>query len=63
MPTNYKNEKFQCSLAPLMEQFIHEKRACGYKYRAEARLLDEAANAEENSFVIIIWCNLITGHC
>jgi hypothetical protein len=25
-------------------------------------LLDEAANAEENSFVIIIWCNLITGH-
>jgi integrase/recombinase XerD len=39
MPTNYKNEKFQCSLAPLMEQFIHEKRACGYKYRAEARLL------------------------
>jgi len=26
------------------------------------RLLDEAANAEENSFVIIIWCNLITGH-
>jgi len=39
MPTNNKNEKFQCSLAPLMEQFIHEKRACGYKYRAEARLL------------------------
>ncbi len=24
--------------------------------------LDEAAVAETNSFVIIIWCNLITGH-
>ncbi len=39
MQTNNKNNRFQSSLAPLMEQFIHEKRACGYKYHAEARLL------------------------
>ncbi len=41
MQTSNKNDKFKfhCSLGPLLEQFIHEKRSCGYKYHAEARLL------------------------
>lgn len=30
---------FQSSLAPLMEQFVEEKHACGYRYDSPARLL------------------------
>jgi site-specific recombinase XerD len=39
MTTNDQKVEFQCSLAPLMEQFVLEKQACGYKYRAGAQLL------------------------
>jgi len=31
--------RFYSPLAPLMEQFVQEKRACGYRYRASARML------------------------
>ena len=31
--------QFQSVLAPLMEQFVQEKRACGYRYRNSARTL------------------------
>jgi len=30
---------FQSALAPLMEQFVQEKRACGYRYDSPTRLL------------------------
>jgi site-specific recombinase XerD len=31
--------RFQSALAPLIEQFVQEKRACGYKYRSGIQLL------------------------
>lgn len=39
MSTSASKAVFQSSLAPLMEQFIQEKQACGYKYDSPARLL------------------------
>ena len=39
MSINDLEVRFQSPLAPLMEQFVREKRACGYKYRAAAQLL------------------------
>jgi integrase/recombinase XerD len=39
MTTNDQKVHFQSSLAPLMEQFVQEKRACGYKYSAAVQLL------------------------
>ena len=39
MTTRYREAHFQSPLAPLMEQFVQEKRACGYKYRSSAQLL------------------------
>ena len=39
MTTRYREAHFQRPLAPLMEQFVQEKRACGYKYRSSAQLL------------------------
>ncbi|AAP85810.1 Tyrosine-type recombinase/integrase (plasmid) [Cupriavidus necator H16] len=46
---------FQSAVGPLMEQFVQEKQACGYRYNAQARLLacfdrflsDEALSACE----------------
>lgn len=32
---------FQSSLAPLMEQFVEEKRACGYQYDEPTRILGQ----------------------
>jgi integrase/recombinase XerD len=34
MSINALTVQFQSSLAPLMEQFVQEKQACGYRYRA-----------------------------
>jgi len=34
-----RKTRFQSALAPLMEQFVQEKRACGYRYRTSAELL------------------------
>ena len=39
MTTRDHEARFQSPLAPLIEQFIQEKRACGYKYCAAAQLL------------------------
>ena len=39
MTTRGHEARFQSPLAPLIEQFIQEKRACGYKYCAAAQLL------------------------
>lgn len=39
MSTNTANVMFHSPLAPLLEQFIQEKRACGYRYDEPARLL------------------------
>lgn len=33
------NVRFQSPLAPLMEQFVQQKQACGYRYHSPARLL------------------------
>jgi len=39
MSTSALSIRFQSPLAPLMEQFVQEKRACGYRYHGEARTL------------------------
>jgi integrase len=39
MASEDADARFQSALAPLMEQFVQEKRACGYRYRASARTL------------------------
>jgi hypothetical protein len=39
MSHNAKEVSFHSPLAPLMRQFIEEKRACGYRYHGQARLL------------------------
>ena len=39
MSSNEQKAQFQSALAPLMEQFVREKRACGYRYRSSAQLL------------------------
>ncbi|MCP4285366.1 MAG: tyrosine-type recombinase/integrase [Gammaproteobacteria bacterium] len=39
MSTNDPEARFQSALAPFMDQFVQEKRACGYQYRSSARLL------------------------
>lgn len=39
MSTNTANVTFHSPLAPLLKQFIQEKRACGYRYDGPARLL------------------------
>ena len=39
MENNDREIRFQSTLAPLMEQFIEEKHACGYRYHSSARLL------------------------
>ncbi|MCP3882678.1 MAG: tyrosine-type recombinase/integrase [Sulfitobacter sp.] len=39
MASEHADARFQSALAPLMEQFVQEKRACGYRYREAARVL------------------------
>lgn len=39
MPTSNRIATFGSPLAPLMEQFVNEKRACGYRYIGQAQLL------------------------
>lgn len=39
MSTNRSSTSFQSHLAPLMAQFVQEKRACGYRYDEEIRIL------------------------
>ena len=39
MASEHADAQFQSALAPLMEQFIREKRACGYRYCEGARTL------------------------
>lgn len=39
MPNDLLTCRFQSMLAPLMERFLREKHACGYKYREESRIL------------------------
>jgi hypothetical protein len=39
MTSEEADARFQSALAPLMEQFVQEKRACGYRYRKAARTL------------------------
>ena len=39
MASEEHSAQFQSTLAPLMEQFVEEKRACGYKYREGGRML------------------------
>ncbi len=39
MANKESDAKFQSAFAPLMEQFVQEKRACGYRYCASARTL------------------------
>lgn len=39
MTTEDEKSRFSSPLAPLMEQFVREKQACGYRYHEGARLL------------------------
>ena len=39
MSNKTKEVGFHSPLAPLMHQFVEEKRACGYQYHEQARLL------------------------
>ena len=39
MPNRESDARFESALAPLIEQFIQEKRACGYRYHEAARML------------------------
>jgi integrase len=39
MASEHADARFQSALAPLMEQFVQEKRACGYRYLSSARTL------------------------
>jgi len=39
MPGDASNTEFQSVLAPLMERFLHEKRACGYAYHEPFQIL------------------------
>jgi integrase len=39
MPNDLSTSPFESILAPLMEEFLREKRACGYKYYEETRVL------------------------
>jgi integrase/recombinase XerD len=39
MPNEASNAGFQSVLAPLMNQFVQEKHACGYAYHEPTRLL------------------------
>src|SRR5690606_2677033 len=39
MTTDTATARFRSLLAPLMEQFVREKQACGYRYEAGAALL------------------------
>jgi site-specific recombinase XerD len=39
MPNDTSDADFQSVLAPLMNQFVQEKRACGYSYREPTRIL------------------------
>jgi integrase/recombinase XerD len=39
MPSDASNAEFQSVLAPLMDRFLQEKRACGYAYREPFRIL------------------------
>jgi len=39
MSINVLTAQFQSALAPLMEQFVQEKQACGYRYRAGSQEL------------------------
>ena len=39
MPSDASNAEFQSALAPLMDRFLQEKRACGYAYHEPFRIL------------------------
>jgi len=39
MPNDASDTEFQSVLAPLMDQFVQEKHACGYAYREPTRIL------------------------
>ena len=39
MPSDASNAEFQSVLAPLMDRFLQEKRACGYAYHEPFRIL------------------------
>ena len=39
MPNDVSNAEFQSVLAPLMDRFLQEKRACGYAYQEPFRIL------------------------
>ena len=39
MASEHADARFRSALAPLMEQFVQEKRACGYRYCEAARTL------------------------
>src|SRR6266404_6100171 len=39
MPNDASNTGFQSVLAPLMDQFLQEKHACGYAYHEPTRIL------------------------
>ena len=39
MPSDASNIEFQSVLAPLMDRFLQEKRACGYAYHESFRIL------------------------
>ena len=41
MPTNIDNIKFHSPIAPLIKQFIQEKRVCGYKYEEAPAILKD----------------------
>jgi integrase/recombinase XerD len=44
MSTNQQIIEFHSVIAPLFQQFIQEKRACGYQYQAAPRILKELDN-------------------
>ena len=39
MTNSQRKPRFQSPLAPLMEQFVHTKQACGYRFDEGTRLL------------------------
>ena len=51
MSNEAKAVRFHTPLAPLMRQFVEEKRACGHQYNGQARLLARFDHALANESV------------
>jgi hypothetical protein len=62
MPTDASHE-FQSVLSACMEQFLHEKHACGCAYQEQARILRQFDMANRSLLWMVIGNGSVFYHC